>query len=89
MAMEDDDREARSLRRIAEEEDAVRGERRGVKLLLTTCVLWAALGLFLVMWSAHTSNPDYGHIALAMGLLIGNGGILATLIYAWFRSQRR
>ena len=58
-------------------------------VILATCVLWAALGLLLVMWSAHTSNVDHGRIALGAGVIIGNGGVLATLIYAWYRAQRK
>jgi hypothetical protein len=87
MATKREDREAHSLRRVAEEQEQVRGERRGVRMLLVTCLLAAALGLFLVMWSAHTSNSDYGHIALAMGVLVGGGGILAMLICVWYRSH--
>ena len=85
----DEDRIERSLRRAAEEEAAARAQRREALVILATCVLWAALGLLLVMWSAHTSNVDHGRIALGAGVIIGNGGVLATLIYAWYRAQRK
>ncbi len=89
MPTTDQDRIAQSLRRAAEEEEAARGERREALLILATCVLWAGLGLFLVMWSAHTSSLEHGQIALGAGLIIGNGGVVATLIYAWYRAQRK
>ncbi len=87
MPTTDDDRVAQSLRRVAHEEESARGERRDVLLVLATCVLWAGLGLFLVMWSAHTSSVEHGRIALGAGVVIGNGGVVATLIYAWHRAQ--
>lgn len=89
MTPSEDERVAHSLRRAADEEEAARAERRSVWLILLVCVLWAALGLFLVMWSAHTSNLEQGQLAFALGLIVGNGGIVATLIYAWYRTQRR
>ena len=85
----EEDRIAHSLRRAAEEEEAARGERRDALLILAMCVLWAGLGLFLVMWSAHTTSLEYGEVAFGAGLIIGNGGVLATLVYAWFRAQRK
>jgi hypothetical protein len=89
MPTTDKDRIAHSLRRVAEEEESARGERRDALLILATCVLWAGLGLFLVMWSAHTSSVEHGQIALGAGVVIGNGGVVATLIYAWYRAQRK
>jgi hypothetical protein len=87
-AMTEDERRAHSLRRIAEEEESARAERRSVVLIALTCVLWAAIGLFFVMWSAHTTSLEHGQVALGLGVLIGNGGIVATLIYAWYRHAR-
>ena len=87
MAALNDDRVTQSLRRVAEQEEAARAERREVLLVLAMCVLWAGLGLFLVMWSAHTTSVEHGQIALGAGLVIGNGGVVATLIYAWYRAQ--
>jgi hypothetical protein len=88
MGMTEEERQAHSLRRVAEEEESARAERRSVVMIAVMCVLWAAVGLFFVMWSAHTTSLEHGQIALGLGVLIGNGGIVATLIYAWYRHAR-
>jgi hypothetical protein len=88
MAMSDEERRAHSMRRIAEEEESARDERRSVLVTALTCVLWAVIGLVFVMWSAHTTSVEHGQVALGLGVLIGNGGIVATLIYAWYRHAR-
>lgn len=88
MVLSEEQRRAHSLRRIAEEEESARAERRGVVVIALMCVLWAAVGLFFVMWSAHTTSVEHGQVALGLGVLIGNGGIVATLIYAWYRHAR-
>jgi hypothetical protein len=48
-----------------------------------------ALGLFLMLWSAHTTDAGYGRIAFYAGLIVGNGGILYTLIAAYIFGERR
>jgi hypothetical protein len=41
------------------------------------------------MWSAHTTDVKAGWIAVWTGLLIGNGGVLFTLLRAFLRGERR
>ena len=69
-----------SARRAREREGAHREQARGVTHVAVRCLGWCALGLFFVMWSAHLTDVEYGRIALYGGLVIGNGGILFTLI---------
>lgn len=58
-------------------------------LTALACVGWAAAGIFLLMWSAHTTSIAYGRIAFFAGLAVGNGGISYTLIAAYARGERR
>jgi hypothetical protein len=53
------------------------------------CVGWAGAGIFLLMWSAHTTSATYGRIAFYGGLVVGNGGVLFTLIAAYLRGEQR
>lgn len=53
------------------------------------CIGFALFGLFAVMWSAHMTNARLGWLAVYAGLLVGNGGVLVTLMYAYYRGQRR
>ncbi len=78
-----------SLRRAAAEEEADRLRNRDLLRSALVCVGWCALGLFLIMWSAHTTDLLYGRMAFFAGLGIGNGGIIFTLLAAWRRGERR
>jgi hypothetical protein len=78
-----------SLRRIAAEEEADRLRNRDLVRSGLACVGWCALALFLIMWSAHTTDLLYGRMAFFAGLGIGNGGIIFTMLAAWRRGERR
>jgi hypothetical protein len=76
------------LERIGEERLAAQlhAERERRRLWLGTlvlCVVWQAIGLFLVAWSWHTTSLYYGTLAFWTGLGIGDGGTLFTLVAAW------
>src|SRR3712207_8562431 len=49
-------------------------------LFRSLCVGWMLLGLYLLGWSAHTSDEHYGRIAFYSGVIVGNAGILYTLL---------
>jgi hypothetical protein len=76
-------------KRRTEAELAHRDTWRDYVLTALKCLVWAALGIFLVMWSAHTTSLAYGRMALWAGLAVGNGGVLFTLIAAYARGERR
>jgi len=78
-----------AARRRAEAELARRDTWWDYVLTALMCLLWAALGIFLLMWSAHTTSLTYGRIAFWGGLGIGNGGVLFTLVAAYARGERR
>ena len=66
-------------RRLAEEE--TEEERRRILFLgAAACLGWCAAGLFCIGWSAHSTNVTPARFAYYAGLLVGNGGILATLL---------
>ena len=45
---------------------------------------WAT-GLALVSWAVHTTDPWWGAIAFWSGLVIGNSGVVAALV--WLRGR--
>ena len=66
-------------RRLAEEE-AERERRRITLTGALACLGWCAAGLFCIGWSAHTTDVGQARFAYFAGLLVGNGGILSTLL---------
>src|SRR5437868_6068679 len=56
---------------------------------LLLCWFWLLLGMFLVGWSFHPTHAVLGHIAFWLGLAVGNGGFLFTLIAAWRAAEAR
>ena len=81
--------EEMSLRRAAAEEEADRLRNRDLLRSALACAGWCALGILLIMWSAHTRDALYGRMAFYGGLGIGNGGIIFTLLGVWRRGERR
>ena len=74
--------------RLAAEEAA----RERARLWSTTallCVLWSALGMYLVGWSFHTTDMLRGEVAFWAGLGVGDGGALFTLVAAMRAAERR
>jgi hypothetical protein len=53
------------------------------------CVAWAAVGLYCIAWSAHTTDATLGSAAFFAGLGAGNGGIIFTLLGAYRRGEAR
>ena len=79
--------------RAAELERAHReatGERR--RDLLTAAVeglVSLGVGLYLMGWSLHSTDPRLAPVAFLSGVLVGNAGLLATLVRAHERAVRR
>jgi protein-S-isoprenylcysteine O-methyltransferase Ste14 len=82
-------RDELSARRAEEAERAGRDKTRAIVRTALACMGWVALGLFCLMWSAHTTDVKAGWIAVWAGLLIGNGGVVFTLLRAYLRGERR
>lgn len=75
-------------REIAELE-ARRAVRRTLVRCAALCVAWMLLGLYLLGWSAHTTDEHYGRIAFYSGVIVGNAGILSTLLATYRRLEKR
>ena len=55
--------------------------------MLLLLVLWPTLGLATAGWGMHTTHPIYGPAAVDAGILLGNAGVLITLL--WYYNNRR
>jgi hypothetical protein len=75
-------------REVAEAE-AERGRRRELVRTALLCIAWMMIGLYLLGWSMHTSDEHYGRIAFYSGVIIGNAGILYTLLDSYRRLEKR
>ena len=53
------------------------------------CWFWAGLGLFLLGWSFHTTDYQRGLVAYWLGLGVGNGGVLFSLVAYWRGAEDR
>lgn len=76
-------------RRGAESKEAERDKWRDILVTSLQCFAWSALGIMLILWSAHTTSMAYGKAAFFAGLGIGNGGIIFTVLAAYRRGERR
>jgi hypothetical protein len=78
----------RAARLLAIERRASRDLRRAACLTILGCVVWAALGLFLMGWAFHTGDERLGRVAFLSGVLIGDIGVLGTLLGSHLRAER-
>ena len=69
--------------------DATRDRRRDLTLTAFACIAWSALGIFCMLWSAHTTDYTYGTIAFYGGAGVGNAGIIFSLAGAYRRGEQR
>jgi hypothetical protein len=75
--------------REAAEREADRDRRRDMIRTGAACVMWTLLGLFLLGWSFHTTDARYARPAFYGGVIIGNAGIVSTLLRAYRRGEQR
>jgi hypothetical protein len=75
--------------REAAEVAAERDRRRDMIRTAAMCVAWALIGLFLLGWSMHTTDDRYARPAFYAGIVVGNAGIIFTLLGAYRRGERR
>lgn len=57
-------------------------KRREERILRGSCLLWALLGILCMAWGFHTTDLEYGKMGLYVGVLVGNGGVLVSLLSA-------
>ena len=75
--------------REAAELEAERARRRDVVRTGAMCIVWMLLGLVLLGWSVHTTDDRYARPAFFAGVIVGNAGILFTLLRACRRGEER
>jgi hypothetical protein len=52
-------------------------------------LVWLVVGLFLLFWSFHTTDPLYARLAFWGGIGLGDAGMLMTLIRARKEGERK
>jgi hypothetical protein len=75
--------------REAAELAAERAVRHALIRASLLCIAWMLVGLYLLGWSMHTTDEHYGRVAFYSGLIIGNAGILYTLLNTYRRLEKR
>jgi hypothetical protein len=85
----DELREEMARKRAAEHVEAERVKWRDLAFTAAQCLAWAAVGIFLLMWSVHTTDVKLGKAAFFAGLGVGNAGIIFSLLGAYRRGEER
>jgi hypothetical protein len=69
--------------------EAERETRADLIRTALACWAWCLLGVGLLAWSVHTTDPTLGGIAFVLGLGTGNAGMIFTLLAAYRRGEQR
>lgn len=70
------------------QERTLRREMRWVYArAIAGCLLSLAIGLAFIAWAVHAVDEGEAQIAFWTGLLVGNGGILVTLVVTYHRAM--
>lgn len=82
------------LAEIAQQREAAESEtRRAVRWALVrcgvACIGWMLAGLYLIGWALHTTDEHYGRISYYGGVIVGNAGILYSLLATYRRLEQR
>lgn len=87
------DREAEYERigreREATERDATRITRRALFRASAECLVSSAIGAVIIGAGWHTTDPQWGHICVLTGLIVGYGGITWALARAYRAGEER
>ena len=66
--------------RRAAEEDTAAARFRVLVWAGVQCLAWCALGLLMMGWSMHTTDLRWARPVFLGGIVVGNAGILATIV---------
>jgi hypothetical protein len=75
--------------REAAELEAERVRRRDMIRTGALCVMWMVIGLYLLGFSMHTTDERYARPSFYAGVIVGNAGIVFTLLRAYRRGEER
>jgi hypothetical protein len=53
------------------------------------CFGFTLAGLILMAWALHTTDEKWGQIFFWAALVVNNGGVMGTLLFAYHRGQER
>ncbi len=73
----------------ARDAEARRRRRRLLAARIAGCVGSLLAGLALVGLGLHLRDPAWARIAFLSGLLVGNGGVLVTLLVSYEHARRQ
>jgi hypothetical protein len=79
--------EERAAALNAAEREVERDKLRAYVFAALACFGYMALGLVLVAFAVHTTDESLGQIAFWSGLLLGNAGILITVVTTHQRAE--
>lgn len=79
----------RAAQLLADERADSRMRRRDYVIALAGAVGSVAAGLFLIAQAVHTTDVRTGNVLVWAGLLVGDGGWLASMAWVWYRAHQR
>jgi hypothetical protein len=82
-------REEMERKRVAEHRLASRDAFRANVQAALMCVAWSAVGLVIMGWGLHTTDPDLGQVAWKGGMIVGYTGILLTVVRWYLKARER
>jgi hypothetical protein len=82
-------REEMERKRVDEHRLASRDAFRANVQAALMCVAWSAVGLVIMGWGLHTTDPDLGQVAWKGGVVVGYTGILLTVVRWYLKARER
>ena len=82
-------REEMERKRVDEHRLASRDAFRANVQAALMCVAWSAVGLVIMGWGLHTTDPDLGQVAWKGGVIVGYTGILLTVVRWYLKARER
>ena len=76
-------------KRIDEHRLASRDAFRANVQAALMCVVWSAVGLVIMGWGLHTTDPELGQVAWKGGVIVGYTGILLTVVRWYLKARER
>jgi hypothetical protein len=82
-------REEMERKRVDEHRLASRDAFRANVQAALMCVAWSAVGLVIMGWGLHTTDPELGQVAWKGGVIVGYTGILLTVVRWYLKARDR
>ena len=82
-------REELERKRVAEHQQATRDSFSANVRAAVMCVVWSIVGLAIMAWGLHTTDPELGQVAWRGGVIVGYAGILFTVVRWHLKAKDR